>query len=327
MRAEASIAECLSNIDGVRVTTDEIESDFGSAFADSPEPAEDAELLEGDRLIGKPVPAFTTSSFTHFADGAQMSRTAFYEHGLPGKFAYLNAAVVARIDREVLDIVFEAVSRGIFTPGGDAAQALEGAGICPVHEVAIEPGEGMAAAAVRVANAVSAERSRLEHNVCSRWLEAGLPGRLLVDGGIGNLTGIPLPEPGALVGLVKSHRKQYFTRATAESVLGLGEGERTSVFLATSYRGQRSPTHSWYLRLRNDERKSPAFGLVRVELLPHAHSVEMADEISASILAERTPLSLPDMRYDRLIYPIYAVEKILKAGHPSSKAIRAIIGA
>jgi hypothetical protein len=65
---------------------------------------------------------------------------------------------------------------------------------------------------------------------------------------------------------------------------------------------------------------------VRVELLPSEHSAELADEVSAWILAERSPLSMPDARYDRLIYPIHAVEKLLKARQPSTHAIRAVIG-
>ena len=321
-----SLAEILRDVEGVQVTLDEVDPDFAAVFAESPEPAEDAEVIEGSSLRTKPVSASHTSSFTHFGDGAQMSRAAFYDGGMPGKYAYLNAAVAERIDREILDVVEEVSSAAVFCPWGKAAAAIQQAGEPPVRILAIEPGDGMAAVNIKVMNEISAERSRLEQDVCSRWINRGEPGRLLVDGGIGNLAVSASAEPGKLVGLVKSHRKQYFTSATATTILGLREAERSSVFLATSYRGQRSPTHSWYLRLRSDLHRSPAFGLVRVELLPSEHSAELADEVSAWILAERSPLSMPDARYDRLIYPIHAVEKLLKARQPSTHAIRSVIG-
>jgi hypothetical protein len=325
-----SIAQALRDIDGVVVTADEPEGEFGIAFAESPEPAEDAPVVEGLTLASHIVPAVDSSGFTHFADGAQFSRSAYYEGSLPGRYAFLNAAVAERRDREIMDVVVEATSQGIFAPWGMAAAALQEAfrGELELHAVSVDETDGMASMVQKVANAISIERSRIEHAACLDWMRSGVDGRLLVDGSIGQLfAGEEEREAGSLVGLVKSHRKQYFTKATAAAILGLKEGERSSVFVAQTRRRQDAPTHSWYLRLRSDPHRQPAFGLVRVEVPPGGGSVEAADEISGWILAERSPVSLPDLRFDRLLYPIRAVEMLLKCRHPSRASIQALIGA
>jgi hypothetical protein len=324
-----SIADALRSMEGVSIAADEIEDDFSAVFAESPEPAEDAVVLEGDRLTPHLVPATGESGFTHFADGAQFSRPAFYDRGMPGRYAFLNAAVAIRKDRVILDVVQEASSDGIFAPFGPALARLQEAfeGEIDVHSVRVDATDGMARMGERVADTISVERNRLELKVCTAWLNSGEPGSLLVDGTIGQLPKAAGRPAGTVVGLVKSHRKQYFTSATAPTILGLKEGERSSVFVVPSRRDQDSPTHSWYLRLRSDPYKSPAFGLVRVELPDMDGSVEAADRISGWAMAERSPLSLPDFRYDRLLYPIRAVELLLKARHPSRQAVRALIGA
>ncbi len=330
MEWSKSIAEALRGVDGVVVTADEPEGDFGIAFAESPEPAEDAPVVEGLTLEPHIVPVGDFSGFTHFADGAQFSRSAFYEGSLPGRYAFLNAAVAERRNREIMDVVVEAASQGIFAPWGAAAAALQDAfrGELDVHAVEVDDTDGMASMVQKVADAISVERSRIEHETCLDWLRSGADGRLLVDGSIGQLfANAPEREAGTLVGLVKSHRKQYFTKKTAAAILGLKEGERSSVFVAQTRRRQDAPTHSWYLRLRSDAHRQPAFGLVRVELPPADNSVAAADAISSWILAERAPVSLPDFRFDRLLYPIRAVEMLLKSRHPSRASIQALIGA
>lgn len=326
-RTAVSLAEALR---GVATVVSEEEPYAGPTFAESPEPAEDAQVVEGDRLLARPVPATPSSGLTHFVDGAQFSCSAFYEGSLPGRYAFLNAGVAVRREREILELVTEEQSEGIFAPAGNALARLRevfGDGLS-LHTVTVEETEGMARMSERVADAISAERNRLELKACRDWLQSGSEGALLVDGTIGQLvqdtSGRP---PGSVVGLVKSHRKQYFTRQTAPTILGLKEGERSSVFSVPSSRHSDWPRHSWYLRLRADEYKNPAFGLVRVELPPSDRSVDVADEVSGWILQERSPVALPDARYDRLVYPIRMVEQLLKAKQPSRHLVRSLIGA
>jgi hypothetical protein len=83
---------------------------------------------------------------------------------------------------------------------------------------------------------------------------------------------------------------------------------------------------SWYLRLRTERGGDPLHGLVRVEMLapngmfdsemPLMADVmsqinELANTISAWILAERLPVSLPDSRWDRLTYGVHDCERYL----------------
>jgi hypothetical protein len=46
------------------------------------------------------------------------------------------------------------------------------------------------------------------------------------------------------------------------------------------------------------------------------HDPAIADRISRWLLAETTPLSLPDARWDRLLYPIRDCEEFLRARAP-----------
>jgi hypothetical protein len=54
---------------------------------------------------------------------------------------------------------------------------------------------------------------------------------------------------------------------------------------------------------------------VRVEVAT-THGFDVADTISRWLLAEGTPLSLPDTRWDRLIYPVHDCEAFLRSRAP-----------
>ena len=60
------------------------------------------------------------------------------------------------------------------------------------------------------------------------------------------------------------------------------------------------------------------WGLVRVEIAePHVSTEsevrDRADEVSRAILSEVTPLSLPDSRWDKMVYGIRDCEEFLRA--------------
>jgi hypothetical protein len=74
-----------------------------------------------------------------------------------------------------------------------------------------------------------------------------------------------------------------------------------------------APVYAWGLRLWPWEGKDLLHGLVRVEVAAANGSSETADAISQWLLAERAPLSLPDRRWDRLLYGIYSVEQYLRS--------------
>ena len=118
------------------------------------------------------------------------------------------------------------------------------------------------------------------------------------------------------VGVVKTHRTLYAEGPALAVVLGLGHAralERLSHHLAT-----RTTVASWYLRLRDPAGRDPMWGLVRVEIAhpepQEMHAIgERADEVSRWILAEASPLSLPDARWDKMVYGIRDCEEFLRA--------------
>jgi hypothetical protein len=58
------------------------------------------------------------------------------------------------------------------------------------------------------------------------------------------------------------------------------------------------------------------FGLVRIEARPDPETVRTASATSGWLVRERAPVSTPDARWDRLLYPIHDVENYLKARAP-----------
>lgn len=72
--------------------------------------------------------------------------------------------------------------------------------------------------------------------------------------------------------------------------------------------------------------ESPLFGLVRVEMPADPETLRYVDEVSSWLLTERFPLSFPDSRYDRLLYPIRRVEMYLRSRQPSDIALCGLIG-
>jgi hypothetical protein len=119
------------------------------------------------------------------------------------------------------------------------------------------------------------------------------------------------------VGVIKSHRTLYASGASLLTVMSLAVGQRSSVFVVDA--GWRPPVASWYLRLRNPRGHEPLWGLVRVEASLAAmqgmhHSPDAwADAVSRGILAESTPLALPDARWDAMVYGIRDCEVFLRA--------------
>ena len=74
--------------------------------------------------------------------------------------------------------------------------------------------------------------------------------------------------------------------------------------------------YSWYLRLWPWEGNDLLFGLLRIEARAHAATVAGASAASRWLVRERAPISTPDRRWDRLLYPIHDVETYLRARAP-----------
>ena len=294
----------------------------------------DAPIVESGGDIGTPirVSATDTSGFEFFVDGIEVSSVAAWVLGLPVRVGHVAAAAVGRNDREMNDFVSERLETVILVPEAIPAERkqqikeLEGV---EDRKVWIVEAKGEGDALPRdwhsvLCEAVSKRRDELERDVIVDATSRNAEAWLVVDGGIAkHRTNL---SAGSVVGLVKSHRHYYFTPETvAACVFPLPEGHRTPVFEA-ALSANTQPTYSWYLRLRASDAGPPWFGLVRVEMCERDTAVHHVDDVSAWLLAERAPISLPDARYDRLIYPIRFIEQYLRSRQPSAWQLRALIG-
>jgi len=77
--------------------------------------------------------------------------------------------------------------------------------------------------------------------------------------------------------------------------------------------GGRPTVASWYVRIRSAEGRDALFGLVRVETALSDDAISRADEISRWVIAEGSPLSLPDGRWDKMSYGVHETEEFLRA--------------
>ena len=157
------------------------------------------------------------------------------------------------------------------------------------------------------------DRERAEIELAATWCQRE-ERPLLIDGGISGSEQVA-GSPWA-IGVVKTHRTLYAEGEALARILGLRRGERSSVFRVTS--PKRSPVASWYLRLRDRSGADPMWGLVRVEVAHPDRADESrigarADHVSRWILAEATPIALPDPRWDKMVYGIRDCEEFLRA--------------
>jgi hypothetical protein len=154
-------------------------------------------------------------------------------------------------------------------------------------------------------------RAQSERALAMDWVrESHLP--LCADGSISGL-GTAAKSP-LVVGVVKSHRTLYADPAELPQLYVLAVGARTRVF-ALARTEAREEIWSWYLRLREPSPSNPLHGLVRVETAVQASAPgEHADMVSRWVLADRTPIALPDARWDVMSYGIARCEAYLKRG-------------
>jgi hypothetical protein len=160
----------------------------------------------------------------------------------------------------------------------------------------------------RAIRAVDQERERLEDELAEAWCSRG-EASLFIDGGISRSARVA--SSSCAVGVIKSHRTLYVEGDALRIVLGLERGERSSVFRVSPR--SRSSVLSWYLRLRDPKGHDAMWGLVRVEVAECDKPAERADEISRWVMAETTPLSLPDGRWDKMAYGVRDCEEFLRA--------------
>lgn len=289
--------------------------------ADEPPILATPNVLEGTRLeairVAPSRGARLESAFVGFLDGAQDVRIVNHCDGIPIVWATVSAAVRVRHNRRLTAWTRHApqVARRYYLPlrylDDISPEFRSDPGVVdtgrPDSSGAI-PSRHPAALLDRAMQKVQQDREELEQMLADAWCaEESAP--LYVDGSIASCTGAS--SSALAIGVVKSHRTLYGEGSAFRVVMGLDAGERSSVF-RVAHRG-RNPVASWYVRVRGAAGRDALFGLVRVEAALSDDIVGRANEISRWIIAEGSPLALPDGRWDKMSYGIRDTEEFLRA--------------
>jgi hypothetical protein len=306
----------VSVLDGVTVVEPIVGSD--------PPVLRAATVIEGSALRAARVPDFSVeakSGFGAFLDGTQKVQIVAHHGGMPIVIGTVSAAVRIRVDRRMTTWGHQPprVERKIYLPlrylpaladlAADVGQASWQIIDTSTPDKSGEyPSQHPAVLLERATRAVDQEREQLEDRLADAWCGHGTT-PIFIDGGISRSASVA-SSPLA-VGVIKSHRTLYVEGDALRIVLGLRKGERSSVFRVSPR--SRSSVMSWYLRLRGGEGRDPLWGLVRVEVAERERPSDRANEISRWIMAETTPLSLPDGRWDKLAYGVRDCEEFLRA--------------
>ncbi len=279
-----------------------------------------ATVLEGSLLRRHAVSGASQSEFRAFLDGTQRSRVATYIGAAPVVHGTVAAVVRERRARRMHTWNAPLVETRIYAPRAMMpAQTWTtlanefGALLVDTTDVAAEVGSHPFALRDAAVHRIQEHRETLEHRLAEQWCSSE-DGALFIDGGISGNDRVACSD--RTVGVVKSHRTLYAEGEALSTVLSLEAFERSSVFRVTS--PKRTTVASWYLRLRDPAGFDPIWGLVRAEVaMPAAHEVERvgerADEVSRQILAEVSPLALPDARWDKMVYGVRDCEEFLRA--------------
>ena len=286
-----------------------------------------ATIVEGSSLRAVRVPDFSpqaTSGFGAFLDGAQRVQMAGHHFGIPVVLGAVSAAVRIRVNRRLITWGHQPprVERKIYLPlrylptlaeVGEVGPELERGDWQIVDTSTADsngdyPSQHPAVLLERATRAVDRQRDQLEDRLAEAWCAQGAT-PIFIDGGISRSPSVA--SSSFAVGVIKSHRTLYVEDDALRVVLGLRSGERSSVFRVTPR--SRSSVLSWYLRLRSADGRDALWGLVRVEVAECDRPSERADEISRWVMAETTPLSLPDGRWDKMAYGVRDCEEFLRA--------------
>lgn len=272
-----------------------------------------ASVLEGTTVRAHRILGPAESGFAAFLDGSQRSRIISYDRGMPLVLGTVAAIIRERRNRRMVTWGIDQET-ALYLPRPHVTPALwqEDAGVRLIDTCADESGGSVGsshptALAERAYSLVRRQRDALETRLAERWCGLGL-GPLFVDGSI---SGSPrVGTDTSVAGVVKTHRVLYVEGEAMGVVLGLRRGERSSMLRLTP---KWATVATWYLRIRETAGHDPFWGLVRVEIAESRATRERADEISAWILAEATPLALPDSRWDTMVYGIRDCEETLRA--------------
>jgi len=289
--------------------------------ADDPPVMLQPDLIEGPVFhairVADPRTARGNSGFGGFLDGTQDIRIINQFEGIPIVWATVSAAVRTRVNRRLVSWV----GRGPIVSGRYYIPFRYVDGLTDElrhHELVVDtarddaagafPSRHPAALLEAAIQSVQGERERVEKQLAEAWC-ASEGSVLYVDGSITSSAAVSTSQRA--VGVVKSHRRLYADGDAFRILVALRAGERSTLFRVAPH--GRYPVASWYLRTRGAAGRDALFGLVRVEVAETPDVPARADEISRWIMAEGTPLALPDGRWDKMAYGIRDTEEFLRA--------------
>lgn len=279
-----------------------------------------ATVLEGGALRAHRVFGEPTAHFRAFLDGTQRSQVASYIGHVPIVLGHSAAVVRERRNRRMHTWDAPIVESRLYCPravvGGAVWRSLQaeyGALLVDTSDGDAELTSHPFSLRDAAVHRAQAHRESLEQQLAERWCKRERD-PLFIDGGISGNEAVAVSS--CTVGVVKSHLTLYVEGDGLAVVSGLAQGHRSSVFRITSRK--RTTVASWYLRLRDPSGHDPMWGLVRVEVAHPAPEAadrigERADEVSRWILAEVSPLALPDARWDKMVYGVRDCEEFLRA--------------
>ena len=288
-----------------------------------------AELIEGRVMRARPIHGEPKVGFRAFLDGTQSSHVLAYAEGGEGattsgiSIVHGTVAAVIRVRRQRRLTTWRrpVVTRRIYAPmallSAEWRAVLQQLDLAVVDTSSSEPDASSPSHPFTLRDEaihrVQRDREAAEHELAERWCAAESE-PIFVDGGISGSERVAVSTQ--TVGVVKSHRTLYADGTALRVILNLRAAERSSVLRVTS--PKRTTVASWYLRLREWTGHDPMWGLVRVEIAYADHADEetigtRADEVSRWILAEVSPLALPDSRWDKMVYGVRDCEEFLRA--------------
>jgi hypothetical protein len=279
-----------------------------------------ATVLEGGALRAHRVFGAPTAQFRAFLDGTQRSQVASYLGHVPIVLGHAAAVVRERRNRRMHTWDAPVVESRVYCPRAVVGAAMWATLHAEYGKLLVDTSDGDAELTSHpfslrdaAVHRVQAHREALEQQLAERWCKRERD-PLFIDGGISGNEAVAVSS--CTVGVVKSHLTLYVEGDALRVVADLAHGHRSSVFRITSRK--RTTVASWYLRLRDPAGHDPLWGLVRVEVAHPAPDAadrigERADEISRWILAEVSPLALPDPRWDKMVYGVRDCEEFLRA--------------
>ena len=278
-----------------------VQAPFGSAAT------VESEEIAGVRVSGR----LRGSRNAAFADGIQRFVVEGWVGMTPVLRAYVAAAVLHRRDRVLAPVGHaseEFIVAAVDRLPDSAVEGLRSTGL-PVRDCGVTDREHPLLDVQLAVREIEGRRQRLETQVVDEFRRSNPNDWIVVDGSLRPLS--PEVRESRILGVIKSHETQYFAGVDLEAALTLPEGYRTTVFRRI---GPRENTlYSWYLRLWDWTGQDILYGLLRIEREQGKHVIDEVDDICSWLMAERTPISAPDGRWDRLLYPIREVETYLRA--------------